>query len=70
MKKIINIGIVAHVDAGKTTITENLLYYSGAIKSVGRVDLGNTQTDSMELERREELPLNRQPYLLIGIMLR
>ncbi|HEK8978130.1 TPA: hypothetical protein ST235_003741, partial [Clostridioides difficile] len=52
MKKIINIGIVAHVDAGKTTITENLLYYSGAIKSVGRVDLGNTQTDSMELERK------------------
>ena len=38
MKKIINIGIVAHVDAGKTTITENLLYYSGAIKSVGRVE--------------------------------
>ncbi len=32
MKKIINIGIVAHVDAGKTTITKNLLYYSGAIK--------------------------------------
>lgn len=40
MKKTINIGIVAHVDAGKTTITENLLYCSGAIKSVGRVDLG------------------------------
>lgn len=52
MKKTINIGIVAHVDAGKTTITENLLYCSGAIKSVGRVDLGNTQTDSMELERK------------------
>lgn len=70
MKKIINIGIVAHVDAGKTTITENLLYYSGAIKSVGRVDLGNTQTDSMELERKRGLPLNHQPYLLIGIMSR
>jgi len=50
--KTINIGIVAHVDAGKTTTTENLLYYSGAIKSVGKVDLGSTQTDSMELERK------------------
>ena len=57
MKKIINIGIVAHVDAGKTTITENLLYYSGAIKSVGRVDLGNTQTDSMELERKRGITI-------------
>lgn len=57
MKKIINIGIVAHVDAGKTTITENLLYYSGAIKSVGRVDSGNTQTDSMELERKRGITI-------------
>ena len=57
MKKIINIGIVAHVDAGKTTITENLLYCSGTIKSVGRVDLGNTQTDSMELERKRGITI-------------
>lgn len=57
MKKIINIGIVAHVDAGKTTITENLLYCSGAIKSIGRVDLGNTQTDSMELERKRGITI-------------
>jgi ribosomal protection tetracycline resistance protein len=49
--KTINIGIVAHVDAGKTTTTESLLYYSGVIKEVGRVDAGNTQTDSLELER-------------------
>ncbi len=57
MKKAINIGIVAHVDAGKTTITENLLYCSGAIKSVGRVDLGNTQIDSMELERKRGITI-------------
>ncbi len=55
--KTINIGIVAHVDAGKTTTTENLLYFSGVIKEVGRVDSGNTQTDSMELERRRGITI-------------
>lgn len=55
--KIINIGIVAHVDAGKTTTTENLLYYSGVIKEIGRVDSGNTQTDSMELERKRGITI-------------
>lgn len=55
--KTINIGIVAHVDAGKTTTTENLLYYSGIIKEVGRVDSGNTQTDSMELERKRGITI-------------
>ncbi|NYB74999.1 tetracycline resistance ribosomal protection protein [Sedimentibacter hydroxybenzoicus DSM 7310] len=49
--KIINIGILAHVDAGKTTVTECLLYKSGAINKIGRVDNGTTITDSMELER-------------------
>jgi len=55
--KKINIGIVAHVDAGKTTVTEHLLYHGGAIKTVGRVDLGNTQTDSLELERRRGISI-------------
>lgn len=54
---IINIGILAHVDAGKTTVTENLLYLSGAIKNIGRVDSGNTQTDSMELERKHGITI-------------
>ena len=46
-----NIGIFAHVDAGKTTLTENLLYKAGSIKKMGRVDEGTSHTDSMEVER-------------------
>lgn len=40
--KIINLGILAHVDAGKTTLTESLLYTSGAIAELGSVDEGTT----------------------------
>jgi ribosomal protection tetracycline resistance protein len=50
-KEIRNIGIFAHVDAGKTTLTENLLYKSGSIKKMGRVDDGTAHTDSMDIER-------------------
>lgn len=50
-KAIRNIGIFAHVDAGKTTLTENLLYLSGSIKKMGKVDDGTAHTDSMEVER-------------------
>ncbi|MEA2513070.1 MAG: ribosomal protection tetracycline resistance protein [Thermomicrobiales bacterium] len=48
---IINIGILAHVDAGKTSLTERILFETGVITSVGSVDKGTTQTDTMELER-------------------
>ena len=48
---IVNIGIVAHVDAGKTSLTERILFETGVIASVGSVDKGTTQTDTMELER-------------------
>jgi len=47
----LNLGILAHVDAGKTSLTERLLHAAGVIDEVGRVDDGNTQTDSLALER-------------------
>ncbi len=51
MPKHVTIGILAHVDAGKTTLSEGLLYLSGAIRNIGRVDKGDTFLDTYELER-------------------
>ncbi|GAA0371271.1 elongation factor G [Bacillus horti] len=50
--KILNIGVLAHVDAGKTTLTEQILYKSGVIEHAGSVDQGTTITDSLDVERR------------------
>ncbi|KAH0497002.1 hypothetical protein TgHK011_004339 [Trichoderma gracile] len=52
-----NIGIIAHVDAGKTTTTERMLYYSGVTQRVGDVDSGNTVTDFLELERERGITI-------------
>lgn len=48
---VINLGVLAHVDAGKTSLTERLLFEAGAIDRIGSVDAGNTQTDSGMIER-------------------
>ncbi|MHA6623807.1 GTP-binding protein [Pseudonocardia sichuanensis] len=49
--RTLNIGILAHVDAGKTSLTERLLYETGAISRLGSVDGGDTQTDTGAIER-------------------
>jgi ribosomal protection tetracycline resistance protein len=53
----INLGIVAHVDAGKTTLTECLLFDANVSNHIGRVDHGNTITDSDEVERRRGITI-------------
>lgn len=55
--KTLNIGVLAHVDAGKTSLTERLLYNNGVIQTLGSVDKGNTQTDSMTLERQRGITI-------------
>jgi ribosomal protection tetracycline resistance protein len=56
-KKELNLGILAHVDAGKTTLTERLLYEAGVIHELGSVDAGTTQTDSLALERQRGITI-------------
>jgi ribosomal protection tetracycline resistance protein len=55
--RTLNLGILAHVDAGKTTLSERLLFTTGAIDHVGSVDAGTTQTDSLDLERERGITI-------------
>ena len=56
-RRTLNLGILAHVDAGKTTLTERLLYAAGVIDEIGSVDKGTTQTDSLALERQRGITI-------------
>ncbi len=57
LDKIRNIGIIAHIDAGKTTTTERILYYTGKSYKIGDIDEGNTQMDWMEQERERGITI-------------
>ncbi len=57
LRRTLNLGILAHVDAGKTTLTERLLYGAGVIDAVGSVDEGTTQTDSLALEQQRGITI-------------
>src|SRR4051795_5958287 len=54
---MLNLGILAHVDAGKTSLTERLLHDAGVIDEIGSVDAGSTQTDSLALERQRGITI-------------
>lgn len=54
---LLNLGILAHVDAGKTSLTERLLHTAGVIDELGRVDDGNTRTDTLALERQRGITI-------------
>jgi ribosomal protection tetracycline resistance protein len=56
-RTLLNLGILAHVDAGKTTLTERLLHAAGVIDSLGSVDKGTTQTDSLALEQQRGITI-------------
>ena len=61
LSRVRNVGIVAHVDAGKTTTTEQLLVEAGATQRAGRVDHGDTVTDFLPQEREVRLGRSRRP---------
>ena len=57
MKKKIVLGILAHVDAGKTTLSEGMLYLCGSLRKLGRVDHGNAFLDTFELEKERGITI-------------
>ncbi len=64
MKEIINLGIVAHSDAGKTTLTEQMLYAAGELRTLGSVDGKNTQTDWLDIERQRGISIKASSTML------
>ena len=57
LHRLRNIGIIAHIDAGKTTTTERILFYTGVSHAIGEVDEGSTQMDWMDQERERGITI-------------
>ena len=57
LERVRNIGIAAHIDAGKTTTTERILFYSGVVHKMGEVHEGTAVTDWMEQERERGITI-------------
>jgi ribosomal protection tetracycline resistance protein len=62
----LNLGILAHVDADKTSLTERLLFAAGVIGEIGSVDDGSTQTDTLALERQRGITI-RSAVVSFGV---
>lgn len=66
MKKLV-VGILAHVDAGKTTLSESMLYISGKTRKMGRVDNKDAYLDNFELERARGITIfSKQAIINVG----
>src|SRR6202142_3295101 len=57
LERVRNFGIIAHIDAGKTTTSERVLFYTGSQHKIGEVHEGETTTDGMEQEREPGIPI-------------
>ena len=66
LERVRNIGIAAHIDAGKTTTTERILFYSGVVHKIGEVHDGAAVTDWMAQERERGITITLLQYLQVG----